>query len=173
VVVRRDRTPFEDARSSRWLRQGHLGEAVLEGVRVPADNALGNLGDAARMLTLTWNGNRPLVGLAATNLAQRALDKAREYAGIRSQFGKLIGGHQLIQKPRRHRAGGDHQPLLCYYALDCMDRSEVRGKALHDDREQAISMAMRHGAMGISTNSARAALSRDACCPSPTRPTRS
>ena len=161
VVVERDKTPFETREiPTLGLRQGHLGEAILEEARVPAENALGNLGDAARMLTLTWNGNRPLVGLAATNLAQRALDKAREYAGIRSQFGKLIGGHQLIQKNLADiEMAVMTSRLICYSALDGMDRGErANGPSAMAKRyattacEQAVSMAMHiHGAMGIST----------------------
>ena len=71
---------------------------MFDGCRVPAANALGEAGDAARVLTLTWNGNRPLVGLAAVHLAQRALDAAIAYAGTRVQFGKVIGSRQLVQK---------------------------------------------------------------------------
>ena len=161
VVVEREKTPFETREiPTLGLRQGHLGEAILDDVRVPSDNALGNLGDAARMLTLTWNGNRPLVGLAATNLAQRALDKAREYAGIRSQFGKPIGGHQLIQKNLADiEMAVMTSRLICYYALDGMDRGErANGPSAMAKRyattacEQAVSLAMHiHGAMGIST----------------------
>ena len=36
--------------------------------------------------------------MAAAGIAQRALDMAVEYAGGRSQFGKAIAGHQLIQE---------------------------------------------------------------------------
>ena len=37
---------------------------------------MGQAGDAARILTLTWLGNRPLLGMAAAGMAQRALDMA-------------------------------------------------------------------------------------------------
>jgi alkylation response protein AidB-like acyl-CoA dehydrogenase len=172
VVVERDRTPFETREiPSLGLRQGHLGEAILEGLRVPASNALGNAGDAARTLTLTWNGNRPLVGLAAVHLAQRALDAAREYAGVRVQFGTPIAGHQLIQKNLADiELAVTTSRLLCYYALDCMDRDErANGTSAMAKRyattacEQAISMAMHvHGAMGISTELGLEQLYRDA-----------
>jgi len=172
VVVERDKTPFETREiPSLGLRQGHLGEAVLDGIRVPAANALGNAGDAARTLTLTWNGNRPLVGLAAVHLAQRALDAAREYAGVRVQFGTPIAGHQLIQKNLADiEMAVTTSRLLCYYALDCMDRSErANGTSAMAKRyatttcEQAISMAMHiHGAMGISTELGLEQLYRDA-----------
>lgn len=172
VVVERGKTPFETREiPSLGLRQGHLGEAILEGLRVPAANALGNAGDAARTLTLTWNGNRPLVGLAAVHLAQRALDAAREYAGVRVQFGTPIAGHQLIQKNLADiELAVTTSRLLCYYALDCMDRNErANGTSAMAKRyattacEQAISMAMHiHGAMGISTELGLEQLYRDA-----------
>lgn len=172
VVVERDKTPFETREiASLGMRQGHLGEAILEGVRVPAANALGNAGDAARTLTLTWNGNRPLVGLAAVHLAQRALDAAREYAGVRVQFGAPIAGHQLIQKNLADiELAVTTSRLLCYYALDCMDHEErANGTSAMAKRyattacEQAISMAMHiHGAMGISTELGLEQLYRDA-----------
>lgn len=172
VVVERDKTPFETREiPSLGLRQGHLGEAVLDGLRVPAANALGNAGDAARTLTMTWNGNRPLVGLAAVHLAQRALDAAREYAGVRVQFGTPIAGHQLIQKNLADiEMAVTTSRLLCYYALDCMDRDErANGTSAMAKRyattacEQAISMAMHiHGAMGISTELGLEQIYRDA-----------
>jgi alkylation response protein AidB-like acyl-CoA dehydrogenase len=171
VVVDRAQTPFETHEiPSLGLRQGHLGEAVFNDTRVPADNALGASGDAARMLTLTWNGNRPLVGLAAVHLAQRALDAAREYAGIRVQFGKPIGGHQLVQKNLADiETAVTTSRLLCYYALDQMDRGErANGTSAMAKRyattacEQAISVAMQvHGAMGISAELGLEALYRD------------
>ncbi len=138
---------------------------------MPADNALGNLGDAARMLTLTWNGNRPLVGLAAVQLAQRALDAARKYAGVRVQFGTAIAGHQLIQKNLADiELAVTTSRLLCYYALDQMDRGErANGTSAMAKRyattscEQAISMAMHiHGAIGISDELGLEQLYRDA-----------
>ena len=172
VVVERDKTPFETREiPTLGLRQGHLGEAVLDGLRVPAGNALGNSGDAARTLTMTWNGNRPLVGLAAVHLAQRALDAAREYAGIRTQFGTPIGGHQLIQKNLADiEMAVTTSRLLCYYALDAMDRNErANGTSAMAKRyattacEQAISMAMHiHGAMGVSTELGLEQIYRDA-----------
>ena len=172
VVVERDKSPFETREiPTLGLRQGHLGEAVLDGLRVPAGNALGNSGDAARTLTMTWNGNRPLVGLAAVHLAQRALDAAREYAGIRTQFGTPIGGHQLIQKNLADiELAVTTSRLLCYYALDAMDRNErANGTSAMAKRyattacEQAISMAMHiHGAMGVSTELGLEQIYRDA-----------
>ena len=152
------------------LRQGHLAEVVFENCRVPADNALGAAGDAARLLTLTWNGNRPLVGLAAVHLAQRAFDAAVAYAGVRRQFGKAIGGHQLVQKNLADiETAITTSRLLCYHALAAIDRGErANGPSAMAKRyattacQDAISTAMHiHGAMGISREAKLEELFRD------------
>ena len=171
VIVERDKNPFETREiPTLGLRQGHLGEAVFEGTRVPADNALGSSGDVARVLTLTWNGNRPLVGLAAVNLAQKAFDAAREYAKVRVQFGKAIGKHQLVQKNLADiETSIVSARLLCYYALDCIDRGmRTNGISAMAKRyattacEQAVSLALHvHGAIGISTELGLEQLYRD------------
>ncbi len=171
VVVDRGQSPYEAIEiRSLGLRQGHLSEILFEDCRVPAGNALGEGGDAARILTLTWNGNRPLVGLAAVHLAQKALDAAIEYAGVRRQFGRTIGQHQLIQE-RLVDIAADVMAsrLLCYQALDVIDRGgRANGSSAMAKRfatnacERAVSMAMHvHGAMGISREAGIEQLYRD------------
>lgn len=160
VVVDREQSPYETREIDViGMRQNHLGEVRFENCRVPMDNVLGDSGDAAKVLTLTWLANRPLIGLGAVHMAQRAFDVACEYAGTRKQFGKLIGGFQLVQQDL-----ADMQTLivssrlLCYNALACLDRGE-RANGLSamakryavDSCERAIALAMRvHGAMGLS-----------------------
>ena len=159
VIVEPENNPFEIREvDTMGLKQGHLSEAVFEDYRVPRENLLESGGDAARMLTVTWNGNRPLVGLAAVHLAQKAFDLARDYAGVREQFGKPIAGHQLVQK---HLADIEtavvSSRLLCYHALETLDRGErSNGVSAMAKRyattacEQAINLAMHvHGGMGI------------------------
>jgi len=172
MVVQSAKSPYETREiETLGLRQGHLGEVVFENCRVPKSNALGAAGDAARLLTLTWNGNRPLVGLAATQLAQRAFDAAVEYAGTRKQFGKPIGGHQLVQKTLADMETAIvTSRLLCYHALETIDRGErSNGAAAMAKRyattvcQEAISSAMHvHGAMGISREAKLEQLYRDA-----------
>lgn len=152
------------------LRMGHLSEIVFDNCRVPAVNAFGAAGDAARLLTITWNGNRPLVGLAATHLAQKALDAAVAYAGDRKQFGKAIAGHQLVQERLADiETAVVTSRLLCYYALDMLDRGDrTNGISAMAKRyattacEKAINLAMHvHGAMGISQELGLEQLYRD------------
>ncbi|KMY84995.1 Butyryl-CoA dehydrogenase [Candidatus Paraburkholderia calva] len=105
------------------LRQGHLSELVFERTRVPTNHIMGYAGDAAKMLTMAWNGNRPLLGLMCVHLAQKAFDMARAYVGSWRQFGKLLGAHQLVQHDLADiETAIVSWRLMCYFALDCIDR---------------------------------------------------
>lgn len=171
VVVQRDVSPFESREiECLGLRQGHLAELVFDDCRVPASNALGKEGDAARVLTLTWNGNRPLVGLSAVHLAQKALDTAVAYSGVRKQFGVPIGSLQLIQERLAEIATlVEASRLLCYRALAVIDAGgRANGPSAMAKRFamnaclEAISLAMHvHGAMGISREVGLERLFRD------------
>jgi alkylation response protein AidB-like acyl-CoA dehydrogenase len=171
VLVERDVSPFETREiECLGLRQGHLGEVHFDDCRVPKDNSLGTSGDAAKVLTLTWNGNRPLIGLVAVGLAQKALDAAIEYAGSRRQFGKLLGGHQLVQANLADiETAVVSSRLLCYSALDAIDNGKrANGTSAMAKRyatsacEQAISLAMQvHGAMGVGRETGLERLYRD------------
>lgn len=160
LLVDRRESPF-DAREipTLGMRQGHLGEMHFEDCRVPLDNVMGEAGDAARILTLTWLGNRPLLGMAAAGMAQRALDVALEYAGGREQFGKMIAGHQLIQERLVDMEEAIvTSRLISLHALAAIDAGERANQISAMAKryavqacEKAVSSAMHvFGAMGIS-----------------------
>src|SRR5262245_26396530 len=171
IVVDRSESPFETTRTPcLGLCQGHLGEVLFQGCRVPKRNLLGREGDAARVLTLTWLANRPLFGLMATNMAQRALDAALRYAAERSQFGRSIASYQLVQELLADIAAAvTTSRLVCYYALDAIDNGDrANGVSAMAKRyaiaacQRAISMAMEvHGSMGISRELGLEQLYRD------------
>ena len=171
IVVDRSESPFETSRTPcLGFCQGHLGEVRFESCRVPKGNMLGQVGDAARVLTLTWLANRPLFGLMAVNMAQRALDAAVKYAGDRSQFGRSIASYQLVQELLADiSAAVTTSRLICYYALDAIDNGDrANGVSAQAKRyalatcQRAISMAMEvHGAMGISREVGLEQLYRD------------
>ena len=152
------------------LRQAPLGEVLFAGCRVPKRNLCPDTGETARLLTLTWLANRPLVGLSAVGLGQKALDAARQYAGVRKQFGRYIGGFQLIQNDLAEiETAVVTSRLLCYHALAALDRGE-RANGLSamakryavDSCDRAIALAMRiHGAMGLSRELGLEELARD------------
>jgi glutaryl-CoA dehydrogenase (non-decarboxylating) len=73
------------------------GEFVFEGMRVPKENVLGKPGEGFRICM--WQLNQTRLGCAAGALgvAGGALDLAVRYANERTQFGKPISQHQMIQ----------------------------------------------------------------------------
>jgi alkylation response protein AidB-like acyl-CoA dehydrogenase len=72
------------------------GELVLDGVRVPADNVIGEVG-GFRLAMLGLNAMRPIVAARGIGLAEGALMYATEYAKQREAFGGTIADLQGIQ----------------------------------------------------------------------------
>jgi alkylation response protein AidB-like acyl-CoA dehydrogenase len=160
IVVEREYSPIEVREiPTLGLRQGHLGEVLFENCRVPKANQLGQVGDAARILTLTWLANRPILGLCAVHMAEAALKLAVQYSGQRVQFGRPIGSTQLVQEMLADISTAvTTSRLLCYYALSCIDKGDRANQVSAMAKrysiaacQRAVSLAMEvHGAMGIS-----------------------
>lgn len=160
IVIDRESSPFETREiPSLGLQQGHLGEVVFDNCRVKKANQLGQIGDAARILTLTWLANRPILGLCAVHMADAALNVALKYSGERKQFGRPIGSMQLVQEMLADIATAvTTSRLLCYYALSCIDKGDRANQISAMAKrysiatcQRAVSLAMEvHGAMGIS-----------------------
>jgi len=73
------------------------GEFVFEGMKVPKENVVGKAGDGFRICM--WQLNQTRLGCAAGALgvAGGALELAIQYANERTQFGKPISEHQMVQ----------------------------------------------------------------------------
>jgi alkylation response protein AidB-like acyl-CoA dehydrogenase len=172
VLVDRRESAFDAAEIPvTGLKQCHLGELAFHDCRVPIANKLGDGNDGARVLTLTWLANRPLIGLCAVHLAQKAFDAAKAYAVDRRQFGKAIGGFQLVQERLADiETAIVTSRLLCYHALQSIDRGErANGPSAMAKRyavascERAIALAMQlHGSMGLSEELGLERMARDA-----------
>lgn len=172
VAVEREQSPFSTREiEALGLKQGHLCEVLFEGCRVPKENAMGEAGDAAKALTLTWLANRPVFGLFCVHLAQKALDLALTYAQDRSQFGRPLGNFQLIQEMLADISTAvTTSRLICYYALNCIDNGDRANQVSAMAKrhavatcQRAISLAMEvHGAMGLTKEMGLEQLYRDA-----------
>jgi len=127
VVVERSKSPFEAREiDAIGLQQGLLGEAVFDNCRVPLGNLIRSSSGGTQILKSSWAVNRPLIGLQAVHLAQRAFDVALEYAKSRVQFGRPIGARQLVQKNLSDIATAiETSRLLCYRALAAIDSGET------------------------------------------------
>ncbi|MFB6360940.1 MAG: acyl-CoA dehydrogenase family protein [Halobacteriales archaeon] len=86
-----DRTEFMGMR-------GHVtGDTTLDGVEVPADALLGEIGQGFRIAMGTIDQARTGLGAIGVGIARAALDRALEYAGDREQGGQPVGQYQAVQ----------------------------------------------------------------------------
>jgi len=72
-------------------------QVILDGVRVPAENLVGNAGEGFRIAMSGLDGGRINIGACSLGGAQRALDEAITYTRDRKQFGKAIADFQNTQ----------------------------------------------------------------------------
>jgi alkylation response protein AidB-like acyl-CoA dehydrogenase len=86
-----DRTEFMGMR-------GHVtGDTSLDGVAVPDDALLGEIGQGFRIAMGTIDMARTGLGAIGTGIARAALDRAIDYAGEREQGGQAVGQYQAVQ----------------------------------------------------------------------------
>ncbi|MCU1461378.1 MAG: acyl-CoA dehydrogenase domain protein [Acidimicrobiales bacterium] len=78
------------------VRGVDTGELLLDGVRVPAENVVGEIG-GFQLAMLGLNAMRPIVAARGIGLAEGALMYATEYAEQREMFGKTEADMQGIQ----------------------------------------------------------------------------
>ncbi|NHN47850.1 acyl-CoA dehydrogenase [Halostella sp. JP-L12] len=79
------------------IRASDLAEVVLDGVRVPEENVIGEVNKGFYQLMDFFASGRTSVAAQAVGAAQGAFDAALDYAGEREQFGQKIGEFQAIQ----------------------------------------------------------------------------
>ncbi|WP_198470209.1 acyl-CoA dehydrogenase family protein [Acetomicrobium sp. S15 = DSM 107314] len=87
-----------DIHGKLGLRASSTAELILEDVRVPKENVLGNPGDGFKVAMSALDNGRYTVAAGCVGTAQGCYDAAKKYALERVQFGKPIAGHQLIQE---------------------------------------------------------------------------
>jgi len=79
------------------IRASDLAELILEDVRVPEDNVVGEVDQGFYQLMEFFANGRAGVAAQAVGAAQGALDAATEYATEREQFDQKISEFQAIQ----------------------------------------------------------------------------
>ncbi len=79
------------------IRASSTTELILEDVRVPAGNVLGEVGKGYKVAIETLNEGRIGIGAQMVGLAQGALDHTVKYVQEREQFGRPIGAFQGVQ----------------------------------------------------------------------------
>ncbi|MBM7650100.1 alkylation response protein AidB-like acyl-CoA dehydrogenase [Bacillus ectoiniformans] len=79
------------------VRGSNTCEIVLDNVRVPKENLLGDSKKGFSQFLFTLDGGRISIAALAVGIAQASLEKALQYAKERQQFGKSISKFQAIQ----------------------------------------------------------------------------
>lgn len=85
------------AEKKMGVRASPTHALTYEGVRVPHDHLLGNVGDGLRQTLQVLDGGRISIGALSVGLAQAALEEAVRYARTRTAFGRTLSQHQAIQ----------------------------------------------------------------------------
>ncbi len=107
------------------LNRQSTAQVFFDDVFVPDKNVLAPAGEGLRRLLTLLEGSRPLVGLLAVGVAQAAYEQAVSYALERTQHGKIIAAHQLIQARVTDMAVDiEAARLMLYSALDKLSRGE-------------------------------------------------
>jgi alkylation response protein AidB-like acyl-CoA dehydrogenase len=98
-LVERDAPGFSIGKQEHKLgiRASSTCELVLQDVRVPENNVLGEVGKGYKVAIETLNEGRIGIGAQMLGLAQGALDHTLRYIQERQQFGRPIGDFQGVQ----------------------------------------------------------------------------
>ena len=114
---------------SHVRKMGLIGAAtsdiVLEDVKVPKENLLGELNQGFKVAMKTLDGGRLGVAAMSVGVAQSCLDEAVKYTKVRKQFGKAIADFQntkftLADMDTKLQAARE----LLYSAAEAKDRGE-------------------------------------------------
>jgi alkylation response protein AidB-like acyl-CoA dehydrogenase len=98
-VVEADRPGFSVGKLEKKLgiRGSPTGQPIFDGVRVPHENLIGEVGDGFKVAMARVGLSRLGAAAQGLGIAQGATDYAAAYARERRQFGKPINSFQAIQ----------------------------------------------------------------------------
>ncbi|MDZ7778634.1 MAG: acyl-CoA dehydrogenase [Gemmatimonadota bacterium] len=126
-IVERDFDGFSVGKKEDKLgiRASSTTELVLEDVRVPSENVLGEVGKGYKVAIETLNEGRIGIGAQVVGLAQGAIDHTTRYVQEREQFGRAIGSFQGVQFQLAEMATETEAArLLVYNAARLKDAGE-------------------------------------------------
>lgn len=153
------------------VRSASSCEVVFHDTRVPAANVLGEPGRGLAAAMAAINVGRLSMAMGAVGLAQAALELSTDFATTREQFGRPIGGFQLVQQMVVEIATlTQTSRLLGLHAARTLDagapgRLECSMAKLYcgESANRAASLALQvHGGAGLMEESPVERLFRDA-----------
>jgi len=150
----------EKTENKLGLRAADLGEIILDDVRIPADNILGEENEGFYYLMDTLSKpSRVSVSAQAVGTAQAALDAARDYATERDQFSQPISEfqavrHKIADMATRTEAARSLTYLAAMYSeADHEDASRMASMSKLRSSECAVDVTDKaiqvHGAAGF------------------------
>lgn len=146
-------------------------QIFMTDVRVPANNMIGNEGEALKNTLSMFERSRVFVAGMGLGIARRALEEAVSYSKERRQHGKVIAGHQLISAMLAEMATNvDASRLLIYRAASMIEAgvpAEMEAAmAKYFACEAAVKVARQavqiHGGNGVTTEFLVEKLAREA-----------
>lgn len=79
------------------VRGSNTAEVILNDVKIPKENILGDQEKGFKQFLSTLDGGRISIGALGVGIAQAALDRSLQYAKERKQFNKRLASFQAIQ----------------------------------------------------------------------------
>jgi hypothetical protein len=149
----------KDMHGKLGLRSSNTAELYLDGVEVPDDALMGEVGDGFKVAMTALDNGRYSVGAGCVGIAQGSLEASVAYAKERHTFGKPIAAHQLVQEMiARMVVDIDASRLLIYRAGELKNAGKPNTKETSIAKYMASETAVRcsndaiqiHGGMGYS-----------------------
>ncbi len=161
-LVDRDETEYEASRvGTMFVKATATSQLGFRDARIPRENLLGPEGQGLKAILTGLNYGRLNVAAGAVGAAQAALDLATDYVKTRKQFGKTIGGFQLVQKlivdmtvrTEAARALTDRAAQAMDQGLSARRECSIAKLYASEAAHEVASMALQaHGGMGYSTD---------------------
>ena len=123
-IVDRELSSYE-VKTHKLVFEGNIGEIIMEDMKVPKANLLGNEGEGMRIALGNLSIFRPTVGAATLGMAHSALALAKAYVQEREMFGQKLGDFQVTQfKLAEMKVQLDAASLLIYRAAWLADNAK-------------------------------------------------
>ena len=132
LLVERSQSPWTaEEIPSVGLDAISLTEVTFDNVHVPAENLLGDAGQAADQFNRGIEASRAFIGIQAVGIADRALSLAVAYAKQRTAFGRPLAKFQAIQSELADAAAKlAAARALCLDALAQLDSGQRAPQAV-------------------------------------------
>ncbi|MCK5540915.1 MAG: acyl-CoA dehydrogenase family protein, partial [Deltaproteobacteria bacterium] len=140
---------FEDVRLVGG-RTSNIVNLAFADCQVPAENIIGKVGRGLHGAFHGIDTARVFITAGAIGMAQGCINSSIKYVQERTQFGKAIGGFQLVQEVIA-RLVAEIGPLRwqLYYAADLKDQGKAHGKELSSAKWLASELAVKASAEAI------------------------